>query len=71
MIRQRNAVAMKLEDDAARNEALQQPVNVRFFETQKLLATYTKKTRKFFPRKDICKGSPLKLLLAEIVHPRG
>lgn len=68
-IRMRDEAAMNLGDDAAREEALQQPIKVDFFPTQRALAEYTIKSGKVFPRRHITKESPLKLLLAEILYP--
>ncbi|KAI3343185.1 hypothetical protein F4824DRAFT_133797 [Ustulina deusta] len=44
---------------------------VHHFRTQSELAAYTKKNRKFYPKKSIPKGSPLRQLLAQIFANRG
>ncbi|KAI1145500.1 hypothetical protein F4825DRAFT_243214 [Nemania diffusa] len=44
---------------------------VYHFPSQNALAVYTKKKRRFFPKKAIDKGSPLKQLLAHIFFNRG
>ncbi|KAG8169358.1 hypothetical protein KVR01_000103 [Diaporthe batatas] len=47
------------------------PEDVVFFSSERALAAYTRETRKFFPRHNISRGSPLRDLLARIVCPRG
>ncbi|KAI0416082.1 hypothetical protein F5X98DRAFT_376062 [Xylaria grammica] len=41
------------------------------FENQHQLAAYTRKWRRYFPKRNITKGSPLRQLLAQIVTNRG
>lgn len=43
------------------------PKDVRFFESERALAAYTRKTRKIFPRCEIKQGNPLRDLLAHIL----
>lgn len=51
--------------------AKHKPGDVVFFLSERELATYTRKTRKFFPRRNISRGSPLRDLLAHILYSRG
>lgn len=52
-------------------DAKHKPDDVVFFSSERELATYTRKTRKFFPRGNISRGSPLRDLLAHILYSRG
>lgn len=61
---------MKIKNKRDRAIALTEPVQVHRFDSQKQLARYTIDTDKVFPRRFITDGSPLKLLLAEILYQR-
>ncbi|KAK7741091.1 hypothetical protein SLS63_000644 [Diaporthe eres] len=43
------------------------PEDVRFFESERALAAYTRKSHKVFPRREITQGNPLRDLLAHIL----
>lgn len=67
-VKARNIAAEKIKDDQDRAAAMEAPVEVKFFVSQAALANYTIQTRKIFPRHRIEMGSPLKLLLADILR---
>jgi hypothetical protein len=52
-------------------EAVKNGWPVYHFPSQQALAAYTKKARRFYPKRNIQKGSPLKQLLAHIFIGQG
>lgn len=66
-VKARDVAAAKIRDKRERAAALAAPVEVKFFTSQKQLARYTIETKQAFPRDRIDQGSPLKLLLAQIL----
>jgi hypothetical protein len=43
---------------------------VKIFPNKAALAQYTIETRRFYPKRKVESGSPLRLLMADIVNPR-
>lgn len=69
-VKRRNTAAEGITDEDARAAALAAPVDIHFFDSQSELAVYSRANKKIYPRHQITKDSPLKLLLAKIVRPR-